>query len=485
MAELLIEEWQLAVLRARLDVTESMPVVTTELVSYRDGSPQQLWAMRHPLSVFGSSGESPSPEELRLPDDLRDEIAESLRTDLHGEASLWIRLVPPYGYLGAVPWEESLLDVVDVPLFRVPDRLPVAADPGRRWSVAIGISAAPDAEWPAPYVRDLVEQLGAGVGPDVEVDVFADAGTHRQLLGLGWAQPSWAHIHTPGVARQASADRVRRLMSSSYGPPDSPAPIDFSSPGRIWADWIATGLDGRAVRALHVALDAVWDGETPLLALSPDPSKPQETDACAFVAADDVRRLADAVGAATLSLGAPPDVTSGAAMRMIADGIGQERPGATIHSSIEHDPQGAALARLHAFLAGRDRDRLPRDRSLFAYLQPEQVQTALATTWPQAPPGAWSDLPPTAEDDPLPAATLPYAYAPSPDDDVVAYYTESTDVPSWVAASERYVGRQLAELTRSQDAGGEPLGYRAAYEVGAAEGLAQLQAIIAKHARPS
>lgn len=485
MAERLIEKWQLAVLRVRLDVSKPMPVVLTELVGYRNRRPRQLWAVRHPLPAFGLSDSPSTPDELSLPDDLRDEIADSLRTDLHNEASLWIRLVAPYGYLGAVPWEKSLLDVVDVPLFRVPDRLPLAPDPGRRWSVAIGVSAAPEAEWPALYVRDLVNQLAGSAGPDIEVDVFADAVTHDRLLQLNWDPPDWAHVHRPGVAREASATRVRQLMSSDYGSAGSPAPIDYTSPGRIWADWISAGLSGRAVRAVHIALDAVWDADAPLLALSPDPSNPQNTDACAFVAADDIRRLADAVGAATLSLGSPPDVTSEAAMRMIADNIGQKRPGTTIYSSIEHDPHGATLAQLHGFLAGRRTDWLPRDRSLFAYLQPEQVQTALATAWPQPPPAARSDAPQALADDLLPAASLPRTYRPAPDEDLVSYYTEASNVPSWVAASERYVGQQLADLARSQDAAPQLSESKNAYEIGAAEGLAELQAILAKHAKPS
>src|SRR4051794_11158494 len=125
MAEALIEQWQLAVLRVQLEVADRLAAVATELVSYVDGEPRQLWAMRHPLSAFGlpdsdASGQSVTPDELRLPRDLRDEIADTLRTDLRGEASLWLRLVAPYGYLGAVPWERALLGVIDVPLFRVP-----------------------------------------------------------------------------------------------------------------------------------------------------------------------------------------------------------------------------------------------------------------------------------------------------------------------------------------------------------------------------
>jgi hypothetical protein len=333
--------------------------------------------------------------------------------------------------------------------------------------VAIGVDAAPDGAWAADYVADLVRQLSASVGPDLEVDVFADEGTVHRLQSGRWQPSELAHLHKPAVAREASQVRVRRVMSASQAP-DTPPPLDITSPGRIWADWIATGLAGRAVRALHVVLDAVWDAETPLLAVSPDPSRPMDTADCVFVTGDDLRRLADNVGAATLSLGAPPERDSGTAMRVIADAIGQQRPGTTIHSDIRYDPDGAALARMHGFLAGTV-TQVPRDRSLFAYVQPEQVRSALAE--------------PTSDDD-LSAASLPSGYAPPGENDVSSVYVDAATVPTWVAASERYVGQELANLTRPPG-GPEPAGYKGAYERGAAEALTELQAIVAKHARRS
>jgi hypothetical protein len=113
------------------------------------------------------------------------------------------------------------------------------------------------------------------------------------------------------------------------------------------------------------------------------------------------------------------------------------------------------------------------------------VQTSLTTTWPQPPPTAQTDAPPAAADELLPSASLPGTYHPAPEDDLISYYAEAGNVPSWVAASERYVGQQLADLTRSQDAPPRPPGSKNVYELGAAEGLAELQAIIAKHAKPS
>jgi hypothetical protein len=483
MAQELIQQWRLAVLRVQLDVSSAVPAVISELLTYAGREPRQLWISRHPISAFGPIDEAGPPHDLRVPDDLRDDIAESLHTDLRGESSLWIRLVPPYGYLGAVPWEQSLLDIVDVPVFRVPERLPVATDPGRRWTVAIGVNAQPDTDWAAGYVADLVASLEVNAGPDVEVDVFADAGTVASLRARSWDPPAWAHLHEPGQAREASHVRVRRLMSSSSRVPDTPPPIDFTSPGRIWADWIATGLGGRAVRALHVVLDSVWDGDIPLLAVSADPSRPADTQECSFVTGDGVRRLADAVGAATLSLGSPPECGSGTAMRMIADGIGQQRPGATIHSEIEHDPRGAALARMHGLLSGNLEGWVPRDRSLFAYVQPEQVQTSMLDAWPQPPPASADPSPPPFLEDPLPSSSLPSSYQLPGQDAVGSEYAEAGVVPSWVAASERYVGQQFADLARPP---GSPdlAGYKEAYERGAAEALAEFRAIVAKHAKP-
>jgi hypothetical protein len=357
--------------------------------------------------------------------------------------------------------------VAGIPVFRVPDRLPVTPDPGWRWSVAIGLNTQPGNLWAADYLSGLVRELRAAVGENLEVDVFADAGTVALLRsGDRWQPADWARLHEPGDAQDASQRRVRRVVNASREP-GVPVALDLTSPGRIWADWIVTGLAGRAVRALHIVLDTVWDGDTPVLALSPDPSKPAKTADCSFVSGDDVRLLADTVGAATLSLGAARNRDSGTAMRMIADANGQRRPGTTIFSDCELDPAGAALARMHGFLAGSVA-AVPSDRSMFAYVQPEQVRSGHVAGFT---PGFAPDK-----------DQLPSGY--DPQDAVGAIFGGAAAVPGWIAASERYVGQELANLA-GMSGGAEPTGTKEAYERGAAEGLSELQAIIAKHARPS
>jgi hypothetical protein len=492
MAREIIERWRLAVLRAQLDLTNPTPMVATELVSYPGRTPHRLWTRRHPLEAFGLAEVAAPPGQLQLPVDLRDDIAASLAADLKGEAALWLRLTPPYGYLGAVPWEQSLLAVTNMPLLRVPDRLPVAADLGQVWSVAIAVSAPAASDWAAAYVAALVDEIAGEVRAKVDVHIFADAGTVAQLRELGLPEVrSWLHLHEPSAARRASEDRIQRQVPQFRRQGQDGRLVDPGTPGRIWADWIATGLAGRAVRALHVVLDATWDSDQPILALSPDPSEPSNAKNCAFVSADDVRLLADVLGAATLSFGSPPDATSDVAMRMIADGVGQQRPGATVYSSIRLDRLGAALAGTHRFLAstagslaGRSVPRrVPRHPSLFAYLQPQQIQASLADEWPEPP--ATTDLAGAASpsEDPLPSTVLPDGYQVTPETDLSDYYASTETVPTWVAASERYIGSQLANLSHSPSEP-EPVGYKRAYERGAAEALAELQEIVAKHARP-
>ena len=480
MAQQIIEQWRLAVLRVQLDLTERTPAVATESVTYPERNPHTLWKQRHPLAEFGLEVSSGPPHELRVPDHLRDRIARSLETDLEGEASLWLRLTPPYGFLGAVPWEESLLTVTDVPLLRVPDRLPAATDPGRAWTIAIAVSAAAGSTWAAPYVTSLVHELANAVSDDFEVDVFVDGGTASQLRSRDWPRRKSVHLHRPEVAEAVSVNRTERGVPQ-FRRRRRGVLVGSAATGRVWADWIAEGLGRRAVRALHVVLDAVWDDDRPILALSPDPKKPTDQKTCTYVSADDVRMLADVVGAATLSFGSPPTSPAEAAMRMVADSTGQQRPGPTIYSSLRLDSNGAALARLHGFIAAQSRQaQIPRHPSLFAYLQPEHVQASLRDDSTDDSP-MYPDVG-LSPGDPLSSAVLPEGYDVSQDADLTDYYAESGTVPSWVATSERYIGSELAELTRSA-AAPPTTSFKDAYDRGAAEALAELHQLVAEHAR--
>jgi hypothetical protein len=461
MARQIIEQWRLAVLRVRLDLAARTPSVATEMVGYPTGSAQTMWKRRHPIEAFGLS-EAP-PTALTVPTDLRDAVVETLVHDLNRDAALWLRLVPPYGYLGGVPWEATLIPATGLPLLRVPDRLPAAPELGRLWRIVVAISAPPPSTWAPRYIRSLAKQLGETVPAKVEVHVFADANTHAALRTD--ALP-WVRLHDPEVAEAAFRDSTQRLTKTT---PQPAAPV-----GQKWADWIIAGLGGRAVRALHVVLDGCIDVDRPLLRFSPDPVRPVSRSEASAVGAPEVLAFADKIGAAALSFGSPPGNSSDLATRMIADWAGQQRPGATIYSSIAHDRDGKALAQAHAFVIDRTGElRIPRHRSLFAYLQPEHMQASLEHTWPglqaQGP-----DVVPA----PLPGDDLA-------DTGVQDAYVDAETVPTWVATSDRYLTKQWAGLAKRSTSHAPTAEFKGAYDTGAVEALANLRDIIKRHAGPS
>jgi hypothetical protein len=225
----------------------------------------------------------------------------------------------------------------------------------------------------------------------------------------------------------------------------------------MWADWIAAELGGQTVETLHIIVYAGWDHDRPILAVSPDPDKPVEIDHCSYVTGEDIRRLADVLGASALVLGSPPANPADGASRMVADALGRQRSGPTLYTSLPEDPEGAQLAAMYEFLAGSPEERqLRRLSSMFVYLQPSED---LYVAWPEL----FGDT------------VLPAAYRPGALDE-----SDLTGAPSWVSTSERYVATELAELSRPVDAPAAAP-YKQSYEDGKVEALNQIQEIIAEH----
>lgn len=471
MAEAIITQWHLAVLRAQLDLSAREPRISTEMFGYPDGTATTLWSESYPVRAFGIPEQGP-PSQLVVPDDLVQRVGRSLYEDLSDETALWLRLAPPYGYLGAVPWEEILVPRINRPVLRVPDRLPVAADFGDAWTMAIALHARPGTTWAPTYLRSLLTALRGQVGGALEVHVFADAQTTAGFRALAAAEEPWLHLHDPATAGAAlesrEASRAKMSTTSKRSSWVPPAP-----PGRTWADWIAAGLAGRAVRSLHVVIDADFDGDRPMLVVSADPNEAADPQHCTFVPVDGLLRLTDSLGAATLSMGSPPDNLSDVATRMVVDQIGQQRPGPTIYSSISEDPEGIKIASAHAYLADRTGDLpLPWDRSLFAYVQPEHVRASLLEAWPE--PSAGTTGP---GDDILPSIDVLTDYRSA---EAESMYETVSEVPAWVAVSHRYLGNEWARLARTADPSVGAV-VRDAYDKGAAEALDELRSIIDRH----
>lgn len=472
MAQKLIEQWHLAVLRVELDLSEREPLVAVSMSDYPDAAPRTLWTRHHHPHEFGVTG-GPPRSPLTLPAELRDKIVETLVLELGRESALWLRLVPPYGYLGAAPWEAALVEMTNVPILRVPDRLPTPLVRGQIWTSAIAVDAAPGSDWAAPYVRSLVDRLFAAVPAHVEVDVFADADTTAALRNGAAPLPDSVRLHNPSDAEVATRGRLSRSSVTGLSRESS------ASPGRRWTDWIAQGLKGRAVSALHLLLEGAFDDDDPVLVLSRDPADPVRRSNAGWLTPTDVLPLLDSLGAATVVLGAPDRPGSEVPVRMFADAVGQQRAGATIFSSLALDPAGAALAGAEAFLASADGDvGAPRHPSMFVYVQPEHVQDALREQVPLRP-----ELVTSAGDD-FASATSSAAIEYQSDATLADRFRYAETVPSWVASSDQYFGTQWADIFKTAQSQIPVAPARDAYDKGAAAALADLQAIVERHARP-
>jgi hypothetical protein len=475
MAERIITTWKLAVLRAGLDYSGRTPAVAMRLDGYAHGSDTSYWWETVPLKDFGLTNSSEVPDQVRLPPAVVKAVRSTMSRELKGESALWLRLKRPYGYLGAALWEDLAADIA-VPVLRVPDRLPAAAPLGQKWRVAMAVNAPNRASWGARHAWSFVAALRGSFLYDVEVDLFADAHTRELLLRNGDVSDRTVRIHDPGNARPAHERRTARSQSISLTRRASGLrAFETSDPRLLWADWIAEGLGGTAVRALHIAAEGVATPEQHGLAISRDPARSATVASSAFVETADVRALADRLGASLVSIAAPERSRPDIGARMVADSLGQLRSGPTIFSSMDRDPTCTALAEMHAFLALPGERELPTHRSWFGYIQPDSLQRVL-----EEPLERWH----TDQDLTLTQATIDRGVERltlDPDPTLTSAYQYIDDVPVWVASSSRFLEAKHGELNSLISMPGEGKASKHAYDLGTSEALNDIQDLLSRH----
>jgi hypothetical protein len=470
----LSKKWGLAVLRVRLQVSGRHPAVTSEMIGYSHGDEHHHWSQSDAPSDFGIEDSAHAPTSLCLPPHLRDKISQTLADQLDGRAAFWLHLVPPYGYLGAVPWE-TLVEKIDVPMLRVPDRLPMSTDIGRKWTVAIAICAPRRRRWGAQHVLDLCSALHDMLLDPPQIDVFADAETVARLRSdPKCSSYTTVKLHDPSGAQAAHHYRTEKSAPRLGNQP--------SRPGLVWADWIAEGLAGKAVRAVHIVAEATFDGDRPLLRVAADPN--ELTGRLDLIRQDDLSVLADRVGATLLSLGSPPHNSSDVATRTMIDAIGQTRPGPTLYSDLSEDLGARVLAQAHAFLAdATGGTSFPRQSCVFGYLQPELIERAI----PGPIPRAATEMHPYADSKDRVAETSATSSAAAHDSvtQVAQWFTNADEVPTWVAASTKFLDSKAAELSKVRSAPGEAVTSRSAYDRGATAALSDIGDLISRFGGPT
>lgn len=482
MADQIMWRWKLAALHVALDLSQDEPQVRSRLAGFVDGQEHTFWERADRLADFGLDVSADVQKRLRMPTGLSRAVEDTMGAELRAESALWLRLEPPYGYLGAAPWEQ-LGDRIRIPVIRVPDHLPVSARLGRIHRIALIVTQPPRARWGGDHARALAEALDQRI-PGVSIELFPDAGT--AALVRKEPLPASVTLHDPALA-PAHAVRIVR------GPRSVPGLRSLESdddPRLLWMEWITGELADRAVSAVHVAAVGVPSAERSMLSVAGHPGA-GAGDVRGAVDADDLWFMADMLGASTVSIAAPESRAVDVGARMVADRLGQLRPGPTVFSSIRQDPDALALADIHAFLASRDERQLPSDPSWFGYLQPEAIIDALDAPEPQpdevgseAPvlraillpgiPASSASRPPTA------AAAPPPGFSGSEESppDSSGSFADAAEVPRWAASASRFIETRQAEMfARASDDGPD----FQAHESATTQALADIQSLVQQH----
>lgn len=475
MADTIIKQWKLAVLRVTLDLSSPAPMVRSTLDGFSEGEEVHYWERSDVLADFGLDLSDKIPRTVRVPRAVQQAVTRSMHIDLPPQSALWIRLEPPYGFLGAAPWE-SLAEKIQVPVLRVPHRLPVAAQLGDTWHITMIVSGSGRAGWGGSHVRGFVAALGESVAADhlggFDVDVFPNLTVYRQLANDDL--PPNVRVHDP--QNHVREPRTRPTPNRVAGT----RRIDSDSDPRLaWAEWITSSLGSQASSALHVAARGVASNDRSMLQMSADPARAQSERMPATADANDLWSLADVIGASLVSIAAPEKDGSDIGARMVADRLGQLRPGATIFSSMRQDPGCGALARVHSFLAMQRQNELPDDPSWFGYVQPASIQHILAAPFLPRHTNRTAFPEPTQSDLIVRVAAESEQFAPTAP--ISASLYGKSDVPRWAASSSRFIETRIADISNSITRNvGEPAP-DAAYEMGASKALADMQSLVQQH----
>lgn len=478
MADQIMWKWKLAALHVALDLSERTPQVRSRLAGFIDGQEQTFWERTDRLEDFGLDVSADVQGRLRMPSALSRAVEDTMGAELRAESALWLRLEPPYGYLGAAPWEQ-LGERIRIPVIRVPDHLPVSVRLGRMHRIAVIVTQPPRARWGAAHARALAQALDERI-PGVAIELFPDASV--AVLLRDERLPASVTLHDPAHA-PTTAVRITR------GPRSVPGLRSLESdedPRLLWMEWITGELADRAVSAVHVAAVGIASAERSMLAVAGRPG-PDAVDLRGSVDADDLWFLADMLGASTVSVASPEPRRVDVGARMVADRLGQLRPGPTLFSSIRQDPDATALADIHSFLASREERQLPSDPSWFGYLQPEAIVDALdaptaepdqagaeapllrAILLPGVPAASASRMPPPL---PPPSTSLPEPAGSGS-------YEELVEVPRWAASASRFIETRQAEMISRASSEETPAAQT--HETATGQALADIQSLVQRH----
>jgi hypothetical protein len=460
-----LERHDLLVLDAGLSFSGPDTEVDCTLRRTTQGEPLGRW--RFPASDMGLPQKI--ERSMALYQGYPFQIPDALLAPLRGwvdrqprDRPLWLHLVKPYGYLGLVPWEQLLQPQLGRPVLRLPDFL---ARPPRETASTLDVilcGSAPISEQSFGLVDRLVrmaDRILEAVRPrQATLHVFTDREIHDTL------RQAWE-------SRGLLGDRVRLHSPESAEPYAIPDPTSrVTDPGghleSPWLLWMRDSLGGRSVDVVHFLCHGYLSRDRGALQLAESPLVNQDQRMSRLVGAPELTTFLTQVGAWSAALTSPENNYSEMGLRLFADHLAQARPGPVLHQEARLDPDDAALAEAYRFLYSREPRPAPASAALALYCQPSRVaEPALPLTR-----GGFSVK---GVKEAVPA-----------DDALQVVFETEENVPSWVAATERYVEKLNVRLgERPATKLSATRGMKDSDTDSARDTLRQIQEIVANAAR--
>lgn len=446
MAEALQREWSLPVVKVILEASSADPQVRIRLLTHHDGQPTLEGEWTHLASEFGSwSSERGRGPEVHLPQEALERIVEWVHNRLGSRAELWLHLVKPYAYLGALDWEGELQPALGVPLLRLPDVFPIPAIHRSVLTVAV-CASGPAVKGPPPALEalPLIARAFAGFGREVRLQIFADeaAGT---IAGLPELEGVTVEVHNPTDA-VTTADMWPGVVNP-------------------WLRWMLAARDD-ATDVVHFVGHGYYGNEQGWLALADAPKGDRWS--ASHIGSTELASFLTSMGAAAVGFSNPPDNYSPAGLRALVDALGASRAGPVLLHSPESDPDGAQLQGAYGFLFGEQGRRPPANPSLLFYCQPDRLPRKVVRGL-----------------EPIKAET--------PIDDLGAtssvrdYFAgQAAGQPKWVAVAERFLDQHRANLLRNRTSSQDPTTETPldAYSEGVEAALRKIRGIVDRNVPP-
>lgn len=494
MAVQIATTFELVTLKVQVRPRGAGMAALVELVFYEGGSPgtRRDWWM--------SSAELGLPAQLdprwrpgrQLAAHFVDELTEVTQDQMPPGVPLWLHLVKPYGFLGALDWEAALVPALGRPLLRLPDFLEPPRENREVLDVALCCSepvSEPQLDSPTLLANIAQAVLAGSRRPRTSIHLFADQ-MHFDALRQRFANEPRVAVHDPETARrhgtqQRGTGDTRKL------------PAEPSSLRNPWLLWMRDSMRGRSLDAVHFVVHGFLADERPALALAESPLSNRDRRDARYVGASELASFLTQTGAWSTVFSSPPANYADGGLRLLADTLAQSRPGPLLYHAMQPGQPWQPLQDLQAlygFLYAPEPEPVPPQAHWFAYCQPAIVQghvprqaarrglpvldanarlfTSGAVSYRSQ---GTSHLPPKVSD----SGTSPK----HPASDAADAAEGPAEAPSWVSAAQRYVEQVNLNLQRSSQSLATPSATREAVAAEAERTLQNLQAIVASVAQ--